>query len=270
MPASYHNWATLLSSSTRCVAHHCPHEASLSWLAGRFYRRQFGMLAGGLDFCSPQAASIGACCSALSSLLFISIIFTSFRGDFGLYIFTLVWISPLFNEENPPPRRIYYALAGALVVSTTLYIQLAHRDSRIIIVIQCIVLLALGLADHLLLMSLRSPRREEADALRIVPLVSPRLTASFTSRRDWYSTVLSACSEPRTSTFCARRQDSSKGNLSVQLTRLDEAGLIAIEKVLFRKTTRTTVKLTRTGHAQLNEYWQTMKKIQEQGVVQRR
>ncbi len=57
----------------------------------------------------------------------------------------------------------------------------------------------------------------------------------------------------------------SKGNLSVQLTRLDEAGLISIEKTLFRKTTRTTVKLTKPGKEQLSEYWRTMKKIQEQG-----
>jgi predicted house-cleaning NTP pyrophosphatase (Maf/HAM1 superfamily) len=51
----------------------------------------------------------------------------------------------------------------------------------------------------------------------------------------------------------------------VQLTRLDEAGMISIEKTLFRKTTRTTVKLTKPGKEQLSEYWRTMKKIQEQG-----
>ena len=82
-------------------------------------------------------------------------------------------------------------------------------------------------------------------------------------------TVLSACSNADF-TFLRTATGLSKGNLSVQLTRLDEAGLIAIERTLFRKTTRTTAKLTKNGHNQLNEYWQTMRTIQEQGVVQRR
>jgi DNA-binding transcriptional ArsR family regulator len=77
-------------------------------------------------------------------------------------------------------------------------------------------------------------------------------------------TVLSACSGADF-TFLQAATGLSKGNLSVQLTRLDEAGLISIEKTLFRKTTRTTVKLTKPGKEQLSEYWRTMKKIQEQG-----
>jgi DNA-binding transcriptional ArsR family regulator len=77
-------------------------------------------------------------------------------------------------------------------------------------------------------------------------------------------TVLSACSGADF-TFLLAATGLSKGNLSVQLTRLDEAGMISIEKTLFRKTTRTTVKLTKPGKEQLSEYWRTMKKIQEQG-----
>jgi hypothetical protein len=70
----------------------------------------------------------------------------------------------LFNNENPPLRRIYFALAGAVVVFSALFLQLNHWDGRIIVVIQCLVLLALGIADHLLLMSLCTPPREDADA----------------------------------------------------------------------------------------------------------
>jgi DNA-binding transcriptional ArsR family regulator len=80
-------------------------------------------------------------------------------------------------------------------------------------------------------------------------------------------TVLSAC-ECADFTFLQSATGLSKGNLSVQLTRLDEAGLIFIDKTLYRKTTRTTVGLTSFGKQQLNEYWHTMKRIQEQGARQ--
>jgi DNA-binding transcriptional ArsR family regulator len=76
-------------------------------------------------------------------------------------------------------------------------------------------------------------------------------------------TVLSAC-ESADFTFLQSATGLSKGNLSVQLTRLDEAGLISVERVLHRKTTRTSVELTRRGKQQLSDYWFTMKKIQEQ------
>jgi DNA-binding transcriptional ArsR family regulator len=79
-------------------------------------------------------------------------------------------------------------------------------------------------------------------------------------------TVLSACSSADF-TFLQTATGLSKGNLSVQLTRLEEAGLVSIEKVLERKKTRTTVKLSNVGRNQLNDYWLTMKKIQEQGAA---
>jgi DNA-binding transcriptional ArsR family regulator len=78
-------------------------------------------------------------------------------------------------------------------------------------------------------------------------------------------TVLSACSSADF-TFLQTATGLSKGNLSVQLSRLEEAGLISIDKVLERKKTRTTVKLSSTGRIQLKEYWQTMLKIQEQCI----
>jgi len=80
-------------------------------------------------------------------------------------------------------------------------------------------------------------------------------------------TVLSACLSADF-TFLQTATGLSKGNLSVQLTRLEEAKLITIDKVLERKKTRTTVKLTSAGRTQLNDYWQTMKRIQEQGSTQ--
>jgi DNA-binding transcriptional ArsR family regulator len=79
-------------------------------------------------------------------------------------------------------------------------------------------------------------------------------------------TVLSAC-DSADFIFLQSATGLSKGNLSVQLTRLDEAGLINLNRVLHRKTTRTSVALTILGKQQLNEYWLTMKKIQGQGAT---
>jgi DNA-binding transcriptional ArsR family regulator len=79
-------------------------------------------------------------------------------------------------------------------------------------------------------------------------------------------TVLSACSSADF-TFLQTTTGLSKGNLSVQLTRLEEAGLVSIKKVLEYKKTRTTVELSSCGKRQLNDYWHTMKTIREQGAV---
>jgi DNA-binding transcriptional ArsR family regulator len=79
-------------------------------------------------------------------------------------------------------------------------------------------------------------------------------------------TVLSAC-ESADFTFLQSATGLSKGNLSVQLSRLAEAGLINVQRALHRKTTRTIVALTPLGKQQWNEYWLTMKKIYGQGAT---
>jgi DNA-binding MarR family transcriptional regulator len=53
----------------------------------------------------------------------------------------------------------------------------------------------------------------------------------------------------------------SKGNLSVQLTNLEQAGLVTITKQIVDKKTRTTVKLSQRGAAEIKEYWRTMDAI---------
>jgi DNA-binding transcriptional ArsR family regulator len=53
----------------------------------------------------------------------------------------------------------------------------------------------------------------------------------------------------------------SKGNLSVQLSRLEEAGLIASQRVIERKHTLTTAGLTKTGRSQLALYWDQIERI---------
>jgi hypothetical protein len=133
-----------------------------SWLAGRYYRRRFGWL-NPAWVSLPRSGFYWGLVLCLSIWSIFSIVVLGFIGSLP-YALTLVWISPLFNKEDLPLRRIYFAAAGAVVIFSTLLLQLTHQDGRIIVVIQCVVLIALGIADHLLLMSLLAPARETADA----------------------------------------------------------------------------------------------------------
>lgn len=70
-------------------------------------------------------------------------------------------------------------------------------------------------------------------------------------------TVLAAC-ERADFLFLERATGLTRGNLSVQLTRLEEVGLIEIEKTIERKRTLTTAALVRRGRQALDLYWQNM------------
>lgn len=78
-------------------------------------------------------------------------------------------------------------------------------------------------------------------------------------------TVLSSC-DHADFTFLQAVTGLTKGNLSVQLTRLEEAGLIHTEKIPHGKKSRTVVKLSRAGRHQLGSYWDTMRRIQTRGI----
>jgi DNA-binding transcriptional ArsR family regulator len=73
-------------------------------------------------------------------------------------------------------------------------------------------------------------------------------------------TVLSSC-ESADFIFLQGVTGLSKGNLSVQLTNLEQAGLVIISKQIIDKKTRTTAKLSKRGIAEIEEYWQTMDEI---------
>ncbi len=53
----------------------------------------------------------------------------------------------------------------------------------------------------------------------------------------------------------------TKGNLWVQLTRLEEASLIGVEKTQKKNRTITTVRLLPEGRSQLQRYWWRMEEI---------
>lgn len=75
-------------------------------------------------------------------------------------------------------------------------------------------------------------------------------------------TVLASCAQADF-LFLERATALTRGNLSVQLTRLEEAGLVSIEKTIERKRTRTMVSLASKGRSALEDYWQSMEQLRE-------
>src|ERR1700733_9707421 len=73
-------------------------------------------------------------------------------------------------------------------------------------------------------------------------------------------TVLSAC-ESADFTFLQNATGLSKGNLSVQISRLEEGRLIEVDKIIRHKKTLITIRLTRNGREKIMKYWATMDEI---------
>lgn len=81
-------------------------------------------------------------------------------------------------------------------------------------------------------------------------------------------TVLSSC-RSADFVFLLSATGLSKGNLSVQLSRLEEASLVKSEKIIKKKKTHTTLSLTRPGSAALARYWETMEDLRKQATPSR-
>lgn len=86
-------------------------------------------------------------------------------------------------------------------------------------------------------------------------------------------TALSAC-ERADFLYLQRITGLTKGNLSSHLSKLEEAGLVEIEKGFVGKKTQTLVRLSGDGRRTLDSYWQEMKDLrasaarwQSQGLV---
>jgi len=76
-------------------------------------------------------------------------------------------------------------------------------------------------------------------------------------------TALSAC-EGADFLFLQRLTGLTKGNLSSHLAKLEEAGLVLIEKRFIDKRPNTFVHLADPGRRALDAYWQHLKEIQEE------
>jgi len=61
--------------------------------------------------------------------------------------------------------------------------------------------------------------------------------------------------------YLLRQSGMSKGNLSVQMTRLEKGGIVSVEKSLVDGRPRTTFALTSAGKKALGQYKRAMEEI---------
>lgn len=73
-------------------------------------------------------------------------------------------------------------------------------------------------------------------------------------------TALSAC-EGADFLFLQRLTGLTKGNLSSHLSKLEQAGLVAIEKRFAGKTPNTFVSLTNEGARTIEHHWQQLEAL---------
>jgi DNA-binding MarR family transcriptional regulator len=61
--------------------------------------------------------------------------------------------------------------------------------------------------------------------------------------------------------FLQRATGLTKGNLSSHLSKLEEAGLVAIEKRFVRKKPNTNVSLTAEGKRRIARHWEQLERL---------
>jgi len=76
-------------------------------------------------------------------------------------------------------------------------------------------------------------------------------------------TALSAC-KSADFLFLQRLTGLSKGNLSSHLSKLEEGGLVAIDKTFEGKIPKTTITLTAEGRKQLAHHWNDLERIRKE------
>ena len=65
--------------------------------------------------------------------------------------------------------------------------------------------------------------------------------------------------------FLQRATGLTKGNLSSHLAKLEDAGLVAIEKRFIRKKPNTSVSITATGRERIARHWAQLERIKGLG-----
>jgi DNA-binding transcriptional ArsR family regulator len=73
-------------------------------------------------------------------------------------------------------------------------------------------------------------------------------------------TVLSAVSDADF-VFLQRTTGLTKGNLSSHLTKLEDAGLVTIEKRFVRRKPNTSVALTAAGRQRIADHWERLERL---------
>ncbi len=75
-------------------------------------------------------------------------------------------------------------------------------------------------------------------------------------------TALSSC-QSADFTFLQRLTGLTKGNLSSHLSKLEEAGLITIEKRFVGKTPNTRISITSIGEQAIERHWQLLDRLRQ-------
>ena len=63
--------------------------------------------------------------------------------------------------------------------------------------------------------------------------------------------------------FLQRTTGFTKGNLSSHLTKLEDAGLVAIEKRFIRKKPNTNIALTASGKKRIATHWEQLERLKQ-------
>lgn len=77
--------------------------------------------------------------------------------------------------------------------------------------------------------------------------------------------ILTALSVCESADFLSLRRLTglSDGNLSVQLSKLEEAGLVDIQKQFVAKKPNTRVKITKKGNSAIQRHWEQLNAIRQ-------
>ncbi len=75
-------------------------------------------------------------------------------------------------------------------------------------------------------------------------------------------TALAAC-KSADFLYLQRLTGLSKGNLSSHLAKLEDAGLVAIEKEFIAKIPNTRVSLTKNGRAAVERHWKRLDQLRQ-------
>lgn len=89
------------------------------------------------------------------------------------------------------------------------------------------------------------------------------------SGRLMIMTALSAC-QSADFLYLQRITGLTKGNLSSHLSKLEEAGLISIEKQFIGKKPNTVVALTGQGRIAIDRHWKNLDELRRGAVATRR
>jgi DNA-binding HxlR family transcriptional regulator len=73
--------------------------------------------------------------------------------------------------------------------------------------------------------------------------------------------VILATVDEASFSFLKEKLDITDGALSIHLQKLENAGIIEVEKTFFKKRPRTIYRLTKTGRIELLKYANEMQKI---------